>query len=365
MDPSVHPVSPSHLAPTARGVERTPPIGTERAEHGATRPTSQGTSATLEREAALGSSLDALEEIPYEILRDDALWASERAWRTALQGLLFEMEGQTSGATFSPREMPSVPHGSRNVADQPGQNGSVANDPASSEVQDAGLRAQVSGVHTPPWRPVSNLSDGIGQQDAVEGEGASALLVSTVRHLWAAMRELVQQGEAQSTVRLREAPTSPIIPFASMGHAWTQHGLSSADQARLAHWILLDRLLASVAPHPFDRRGGGVFVPNGEQQTGHPIAIRWRAERRTRLGPRGKLVHRLRLDLQLEGRPLTCVLTAQRPALHVHITCPPGAPYVGYLEKAPERIAAPLQACGWELTSWTVAHEEEDPNAAP
>ncbi|AEJ43239.1 hypothetical protein [Alicyclobacillus acidocaldarius] len=361
MDPSIHRISPAELQPVARGVERAAPASADRADRSAHRaaveepPLAQG-------EQALDSPVDALDLVPFEILRDDALWTSERGWRAALlntvlqasaQGASEELASQRAGQ-WSPGEFTaSVPldEGIRRGADQ-----SAAAQTATN-IGDADFTALPDGaVVQEPTSPAQLRPEDVDV-------GHARILAASVRHLWSVIRELAQSTEGHATLRLRERPTSSLISFASVGREWIHQGLGPAEQNRLMQWVLLDRLLASVAPHPLDRRGTGLFVIQNPARRDPPVAVRWRAERRTRVGLRGKLVHRLRLDLELHGHPVTCVLTAQRPALHVHITCSQDAPFIAYLRAAQQVLAPSLQACGWELTSWTVDDEGDGPDA--
>ncbi|WP_367307410.1 hypothetical protein [Alicyclobacillus acidocaldarius] len=362
MDPSIHRIPPADLEPVARGVDRAPPAGADRADRSAHRPALEAPSPTKGAQAS-DAALDALDLVPYEILRDDVLWTSERGWRSALlntllqasaQGVSEELTSQRTGGSSSPEFAPSVTSDEglwRRGEDHPAAAQTAFNvaEPVFTMPSDGAMSQEAAfPVQQPPHD--------------VEARNAG-ILAASVRHLWSVMRELAQSTDGHSTLRLRENPSSPLVSFGSMGREWIHQGLGPAEQKRLMQWVMLDRLLASVAPHPFDRRGAGLFVIQDPARRDHPVAVRWRAERRTRMGPRGKLVHRLRLDLELDGHPLICVLTAQRPALHVHITCSQDAPFVAYLRAARQAVAPSLQACGWELTSWTVAHEGDGPDA--
>jgi len=361
MDPSIHRIPPADLEPAARGVDRAPPAGKDRTDRSARRPAGAEAPSQATGEQASEFPLDASDLVPYEILRDDVLWASERGWRTALLNTLLQVSAQGMSEEFtSPRTDGSSPEATPTVASNEERSWREERDPAAAQ---GGLNVREPVFTMPSDGVMSQGSASPVQQPHDVGGGDAEILAASVRHLWSVMRELVQSTGGHSTVRLRENPSSPLVSFASMGRDWIDQGLGPAEQRRLMQWVLLDRLLASVAPHPFDRRGAGLFVIQDPVRRDHPVSVRWRAERRTRMGSRGKLVHRLRLDLELDGHPLICVLTAQRPALHVHITCSQDAPFVAYLRAARQDVAPSLQACGWELTSWTVDHEGDGPDA--
>ncbi|WP_062309084.1 hypothetical protein [Alicyclobacillus sendaiensis] len=363
MDPSIHRIPPADLKSIAPAVDRASPAGADRTDRSAPSQASESPSPTAVED--LDAALDALDLVPYEVLRDDVLWTSERGWRSAVVNAL--LQANVVGASeqlASPRPGGSSSSGSTSsgISDEGVWRSGTA--PSAAAPTDVYGTAPVTQTSSSGAMPGQAASPGHAQPPQAE-VGDARILATSVRHLWSVMRELAQAADGPSTLRLRENPSSPLVAFGSMGREWIAQAFAPAEQKRLLQWVMLDRLVASVAPHPFDRRGAGLFVISGGARRDHPVAVRWRAERRTRMGARGKLVHRLRLDLELSGHPLVCVLTAQRPALHVHITCSQDAPFVAYLRAARPALTPALQACGWELTSWTVDHEGDGPDATP
>ncbi|WP_206830820.1 hypothetical protein [Alicyclobacillus fructus] len=378
MDPSIRRTAPTELGPMTRAVDRAPPTHSERTDRGTSRILDAEAVSRPEHEPPSDGLAEASDLVPYEIVRDEALWTSERGWRTALLNLLLadrvweslqpvrEPGGQLEGESNAAKN----PTGGE-LRDSAVQNSETATHESRGDEMSAsaalitsrapgGERAS-GGVEGE--RPTGRVQSMDEAHPPESGQVVDGVLAGTVKHLWSVMRQLARSAEGNSTIRLREHPGSSLISFASMGRDWIHQVAEPADQAKLTNWVLLDRLLASVAPHPFDRRGGGLFCIPESVRRDHSLAIRWRAERRTRMGPKGKLVHRLRLDLELDGRALTCVLTAQRPALHVNIICPPDAPFLKYLQAAEPHVAPSLKACGWDLTSWTVTAKGDDGDA--
>lgn len=362
MDPSIHRIPSAELGPITRSVDRAPPVGADRAES-----TAHPAKGTEGPSPAVGEQvsdvpLDPSDLVPYEILRDEALLASERGWRAALLSALLQVGAEQGrpeegGAHNAAGTSPKFPPAAEL---HEAHSGLVESNLAGTQrgfgaLKPSFMASSGASEGEEPLYPAAKLYD-VGAPDA-------EMLKVSVTHLWSVMRELAQSTERHTLVRLRECPSSPLVSFASMGREWLEQGLGPADRMRLVQWVMMDRLIASVTPHPFDRRGSGLFLVPHSNAREHPVAVRWRAERRTRMGSRGKLVHRLRLDLELDGHALACVLTAQRPALHVHITCSPDAPFVKYLQAAGQHVAPSLEACGWELTSWTVDHEGEGSDA--
>ena len=130
--------------------------------------------------------------------------------------------------------------------------------------------------------------------------------------------------------------------------------------------ILQDRLLTGVEYQAYERIGNGVYLlPQTGQSKGRPDvrrdAVNWKAQRQTRIGSRGQVVHRLQLDVAVNQHPLRCIITASHPTLIVHFATN-DLHLQDVLQAGVTPLTATVRATGWNLDKLTVGSlvTEED-----
>lgn len=106
---------------------------------------------------------------------------------------------------------------------------------------------------------------------------------------------------------------SNLLPF-------TQVDFASLKElpAKLHPLVLADRLQASVQSPDLPWAGGGLFFPSEPSANGRETAVRWEAERQTKTGTMGQLIHRLEIRVQLGRDPLQISLLFAAPHLDIH-----------------------------------------------
>lgn len=184
---------------------------------------------------------------------------------------------------------------------------------------------------------------------------------TVVRQLWSLLISSISQGsKGSSQVQMNMNTDQSIVPFAAMNQDTIALAASPTDANRLQQWVVQDRLMASVLDNPYERMGAGVFFPTTVVADKLPhTAVKWEAHRQTRIGAAGKLIHRIRLDVDVQGQSLTCIVTAQRPQLFVHFLSD-DTKLVNHLKQGERVIAGPLSQCGWDLIGWTAGLSDKD-----
>lgn len=180
------------------------------------------------------------------------------------------------------------------------------------------------------------------------------LAQAVVQQLWNALTTISRQSQTSPNhAYVSQRTDSPILPFASMNQDTIQLGQTPTDQHRLSTWVLEDRMVSSVLDNPYEQIGGGLFFPPATEESTPPHhAVKWNAHRQTRMGAGGKLVHRIRFEIDVKGHAVTCILTAQRPQLLVHFVSD-HVKLRSYLEHGMQIVGEPLRQYGWDLVSWT------------
>lgn len=185
-----------------------------------------------------------------------------------------------------------------------------------------------------------------------------------VRKLWELLADTAARSDKPGdTVDLHLKTDPPLLPFASMNKETIALAQNKHDATRLQAWVMQDRMVAGVLDNPYERTGGGLFFPPPQVQQQDPPyqAVKWKAHRQTRIGAGGKLIHRIRLEMEVQGHALTCIVTAQRPQLFVHFVSD-DTRLLSHLQRGEDVVSQPLRACGWELIGWTAGqgvHGEE------
>ncbi|WAH35440.1 hypothetical protein [Alicyclobacillus dauci] len=184
-----------------------------------------------------------------------------------------------------------------------------------------------------------------------------------VRQLWTILTASSAQAHRTSgQIQMNFKPDPPVLPFSSMNQDTIALAHDKSDAQRLENWVVQDRLVSSVLDNPYERQGAGLFFTSAAPPTGNEspqTAVKWTAQRQTRVGTGGKLIHRVRFDLEVSGRPLTCIVTASRPQLLVHFVTD-DRKLLTHLERGESVVTAPLKAAGWELIGWTAGQPTTD-----
>lgn len=331
MDNNMIPNASSQTPSQVHRVSSVPPAGGQAVQEGKNRSTSQIPESTR---TFIDQQLFALEQyVPVQILQNPQLLKAEWAWKIfimqhlALQGMF---QSQTNSS-----KTPSIAHDtqSSSIAQNTERQASVV----SSESRDGSAP-----VVQPPTQP-SPLQ-----------EGAEPFAQAVVQRLWNALSTISRQSESSPNhVYVNRRTESPILPFASMNQEIVQFGQAPTDKHRLSAWMLEDRIVSSALDNPYEQIGGGLFFPPLPVESAPPHeAVKWTAHRQTRMGAGGKLIHRIRFEVDVKGHSLTCILTAQRPQLLIHFVSP-HVKLRKFLEQGADFVNEPLRQCGWDLVSWT------------
>lgn len=375
----------SKVNPTARGVG-------ESLQH--ENVTTQKANSTFAPVKLLEEQLFSLEQhVPLQILKNPQLMKAEWAWKLlVLQNLtLGEQHPQVVQSNlvesripqndlFTQEEQLQTTSDLATTTTAQGDTGSLAN--ASRQVPNT---STVRSLETPGHLPLPNPSgestkfsqpyiDQSGRTSPLGQGGAesqpipetpqsvSIIAELAVRQLWSLLTtstSLQGKGSPQIMMNLKTDP--PIIPFASMNHDTIALAKNRTDRIQLQQWVVQDRLLAGVLDNPYERMGSGLFyLPSQNDGEAPPHrAVKWEAHRQTRIGTGGKLVHRIRLNLDVQGQALTCIVTAQRPQLFVHFLSD-DRKLLHHLRQGEPLLVSPLSACGWDLLGWTAGLATEN-----
>ncbi|GMA61735.1 hypothetical protein [Alicyclobacillus fastidiosus] len=272
----------------------------------------------------------ALEQhVPLAILQNPQLQKAEWAWKL----LVMQQLTASFSALNDDTERGTLSVGSRQTEQAGSSNGDGQADVSRGFAESA--------LHSPA----------VGSATSLGMERAEV----AVRKLWELLADTAAQSDKLGeSVDLNFKTDPPLLPFASMNRETIALAENKHDASRLQAWVLQDRMLAGVLDNPYERMGGGVFFPTSHVQSQDPPyqAVKWKAHRQTRIGAAGKLIHRIRLEMEVQGRPLTCIVTAQRPQLFVHFVSD-DTRLLSHLKRGEEVVSQPLRACGWELIGWT------------
>ncbi|EPZ46305.1 hypothetical protein [Alicyclobacillus acidoterrestris] len=302
--------------------------------------------------------------VPLAILQNPQLLKAEWAWKLVVLQQLTLADGLMAQDDTGE---PGVPNSLPNPLSVPDE----AAQAETSHVSSAGAEAQQS-VPTPASRPVPVAAGGQSAsvntntpspQASVAPQQASGMEQAevVVRQLWNLLATATSEANQRaSSVSMNFKSDPPILPFASMDGGTIATASNKQEAHKLETWVVQDRLVASVLDNPYERAGGGLFfLPPQPEQTPPYQAVKWKAQRQTKVGAAGKLIHRLRIELDVHGRALTCIVTAQRPQLLVHFVGE-DVRLLSHLERGGDVVAKPLATCGWELIGWTVGTEDAE-----
>lgn len=220
-----------------------------------------------------------------------------------------------------------------------------------STLESASFQASTRQSPSPPLNQQPNVAETLQLQ-----------FETVVRQLWSALTAgLPRSGHESLSMSMDFQTDPPLLPFSAMTHETIAQASSKTDEQKLTNWVIQDRLTAGVVDHPYERSGAGLVFIDPPQQPDKPPyrAVKWRAHRQTRMGSGGKLIHRIRLDLEFQGQGVTCVITAQRPQLFVHFLSN-HTRLLDHLQNGPKVVTEPLAKCGWELIGWTVGRPDDE-----
>lgn len=144
-----------------------------------------------------------------------------------------------------------------------------------------------------------------------------------VQSLWKVLEELATGSESAAAtnssvgswqVDLAKRPgDSNLLPFSQVDSQ-----ILKELPAKLHPLVLADRLQASVQSSDLPVAGGGLFFPRESYVDGREPAVRWEAERQTKVGALGQRIHRLEIRVQVGRDPLKISLLFAAPHLDIH-----------------------------------------------
>lgn len=151
-----------------------------------------------------------------------------------------------------------------------------------------------------------------------------------------------------------------LVPFSQIANAdlpQTSPGLSGQKME-----VLIDRVLSTITTENGVRAGTGLFVPQPSQnakQPSQPVsALRWTAQRQTKMGKYGQLVYRLAMQFQLQDWPVEIVFLSAKPSLQVHIKT--DHPVLTAAVATPNAVIVDrLAEVGWQIDSWSLGSLSE------
>jgi hypothetical protein len=225
--------------------------------------------------------------LPLPILERPALAQTEWAWRRLLIQLL-SSSAQAIPSESSGVDPRSVPSGPQTVAAQT-EVGETESLPVAAETQ---------------------------ASEATSLPGAPDQL-TVLRTLWNMMVNLAAtRAQDEWHTPWNQAVTKFIcLPFSEL----KAHHLESLPE-KVQRWVLSDRLQSAVQTASSLTTGEGVLlIPQATKSTSDVgEAIRWKAERRSKPGANGVLIHRLRIECRVGASPVEFTITFAKPYLMVH-----------------------------------------------
>lgn len=255
------------------------------------------------------STLEAT--LPIEILRSPVLMRTEWAWRRLLVELTIgKGEAQSNPETpLLPKELPRSTEGNHSV-----------------QAYQPTVQSPLPQASPPP------------------------LVEVAVKVMWQTLMSLTARPSQSDWNTQLPPPFEPgmVIPFTDM----TVEHLSKNVPDKVKEWTEADRLVGSTRTPDAPQVGGGLFVlPESIGQRMN--AVRWEAERRTRVTNQGQQVHQLILTVSVDNFPVKIQLLCAKPSLTVRLeTNHPDLkqrvePHLGDAQAA-------LNGIGWRLDRWSL-----------
>jgi hypothetical protein len=138
-----------------------------------------------------------------------------------------------------------------------------------------------------------------------------------------------------------------MIPFAQV-----QGSQAMTYPKPIQNWIMLDRLMSSTSNDAGQVIGGGILLMPEHPQPDREIrALRWQAERQSRLSSKGQLVHRLVLNIVVNDTPVSISIIAAKPSIAIHIATDHGG-LRGRMESGLPDVMETLNRSGWTVDSY-------------
>ncbi len=189
---------------------------------------------------------------------------------------------------------------------------------------------------------------------------AAQVLEQSIQTLWQHMDALTQaNSQAPSGFQWPgQMPEQPLVPFARL-HPSDVRQLDAEQRAG----VVLDRMQGAVATPIDPRTGSGFFFPGLMLQQPLPAdakhAVRWKAERQTRITRTGQIVYRLKLNIEVAGRPVEITFLSAKPSLSIHIKT--ADQHVRRRVAQPdEGILSTLRQLGWHVDNWSTSDFTQD-----
>lgn len=208
-----------------------------------------------------------------------------------------------------------------------------------SELPLAILRDPRATVSEWAWRREISGRALLNQQSAADAETTPVVgQRSPLQALWSTLAELSSTDIVQrwtTDIPLGQPALAPDTPLPLIPLSMVT-ALPMAWPAALKKLVLRDRLLAGVRDAGQSMLGEGLFLLNALSPdelslglVGNPFgsgsahdrvrATRWRAERHSMPLADGRMVHRLRVDVQVDGQAVEITILSCHPALSIHV----------------------------------------------
>lgn len=123
--------------------------------------------------------------------------------------------------------------------------------------------------------------------------------------------------------------------------------------ARVKDWIVADRLLASTNQSNPKITGEGLYFTVPRNAENRKSAVRWKAERQTKLTSTHALVHRLAIEVQVGTSPVKVTMVASEPTILVHIATNDMTLRKTFQDTL-DRVQKSIQGLGWTVDRATV-----------
>lgn len=199
----------------------------------------------------------------------------------------------------------------------------------------------------------------LGQPQA---QGQMQGQVTALQSLWRVL------GSLAETVGSSLGPHSPARinvahwPFSSSVVAYSAFDKTSLQQVapRLSPQVLADRLTTVVQSPQLPQNGAGLFLLSAPSGNEKGAAVHWQAQRRTKLGAVGQLVHRLEIDVTVENDLVHISMLYAAPHLNVFFETNNHALEERLLGHT-EHLRGPLEKMGIkveQIRAGTLSHEE-------
>jgi hypothetical protein len=317
------PVTPDAASPIKRSGE-VGQTGSNRATNAATSSTARGVTPEEAKTVAdsariAGASTASLGQLlPVSILQSPTLMRTEWAWRRLVLDALMQM----------------------------------MNDAAENSASQAGVGASKSMEAT-----LSTLAGGgQGKEPGIQPgiqPGMEALLEKSLQTLWNHL-DVLSQATQRAPQEINWPGALPDAPVQAFAHL-QKVDIDKLDTSQRAV-VLLDRMEAATKTETDPRVGSGFFfpgVPTGVTEGGTDRkAVRWQAQRQTRVTRTGQIVYRLKLNIEVSGRPVEITFLSAKPTLAVHIKTDDSR--LRRRVEAPDAsILAVLHGLGWQVDNWS------------